>query len=111
MPSNMGYDMDILCNRIAQTHFAYLTEEETPHKIEQYQRIQDYIIEFLFLVPHKQKFKAPAFTEILQRSVNNSDFTAYKAVCAFNFIEKYASNLISQPWRKEYRSVQVCVCS
>ena len=36
-----------------------------------------------------------------------ADFSALKAARAFEAIEKYAANLINQPWRKEFREIKV----
>jgi spermatogenesis-associated protein 2 len=36
-----------------------------------------------------------------------TDFSALKAARAFEAIEKYASNLINQPWRKEFKEIKV----
>jgi hypothetical protein len=36
-----------------------------------------------------------------------SDFSALKAARAFEAIEKYAANLINQPWRKEFKEIKV----
>ena len=35
------------------------------------------------------------------------NFSALKAASAFEAIEKYAANLINQPWRKEYKVIKV----
>jgi hypothetical protein len=35
------------------------------------------------------------------------DFSALSAARAFESIEKYAANLINQPWRKEFREIKV----
>ena len=35
-----------------------------------------------------------------------SDFSLSKAAEAFQCIEKYAANLINQPWRVEYRTIK-----
>ena len=36
-----------------------------------------------------------------------TDFSALKAARAFEAIEKYAANLINQPWRKEFEEIKV----
>ena len=36
-----------------------------------------------------------------------TDFSALKAARAFEAIEKYAANLINQPWRKEFKEIKV----
>lgn len=60
------------------------------------------------MAPHCNKFSVPVTEEVLQRSANNKkDFSGYKAATGFNAIQLYAGNLLSQPWRKEYRQIKV----
>ena len=35
------------------------------------------------------------------------NFSAVKAAAAFEAIEKYAANLLNQPWRKEFKEIKV----
>lgn len=74
--------------------------------------ILDYIKEFLCLAPHNQKFVFRETAEILHRSASTKkDFSGYRAALGFNAIGMYAANLLNQPWRKEYRQIQVCLWS
>lgn len=73
--------------------------------------VAEWITSHLCTVPHKEKFPCPKFLEILRGTVENKhDFNAYKAAHAFNALEKYAVNLLWQPWRKEYRCIRVNEC-
>lgn len=60
------------------------------------------------LVPHDRKFSFLETADVLHRSASQKeDFSGYRAASAWNAIEMYASNLLAQPWRKEYREMKV----
>ncbi len=67
-----------------------------------------FIHQYMCLVPQDRKF-CNAFTgEIIIQSCRwIQDFSALTAARAFEAIEKYAANLINQPWRKEFREIKV----
>ncbi|KAJ8967320.1 hypothetical protein NQ317_003402 [Molorchus minor] len=49
------------------------------------------------------------FKKLLRYCINllqTKDFSGYKAATGFNAIQLYAGNLLSQPWRKEYRQIK-----
>lgn len=94
--------------RICQNHLAYLNQEETPTKLEQRCNLEGLIAEFLSLVPHNQKFSCPKIGDVLHRSIQeNPNFSIYKGATAFQALEKYATNLLNHPWRKEYKIVKL----
>lgn len=67
-----------------------------------------YIHQYLCLVPQERKFCNPLTSVILFESARwISDFSALKAARAFEAVEKYAANLINQPWRKEFKEIKV----
>jgi hypothetical protein len=67
-----------------------------------------YIKEYLCLVPHDRKFSFLETADVLHRSATHKeDFSGYRAASAWNSIGMYASNLLAQPWRKEYREMKV----
>lgn len=89
-----------------QSHLAYLTMEDTPEKLEYRNKIQSLIAELLSLVPHTHKFIQPEIANCLNRSIIDlEDFSAYRAGLAFETIEKFATNVLNHPWRKEYLTV------
>jgi spermatogenesis-associated protein 2 len=62
----------------------------------------------LYLVPQDRKFCSNLASEIIWQSVRwIPNFSALKAASAFEAIEKYAANLINQPWRKEFKTIKV----
>jgi hypothetical protein len=62
----------------------------------------------LCLVPHDRKFSFLETADVLHRSaIQKEDFSGYRAASAWNSIGIYASNLLTQPWRKEYREMKV----
>ncbi|KAJ8925984.1 hypothetical protein NQ315_009839 [Exocentrus adspersus] len=73
---------------IEKCHLSYLEMEESPEKIEQRSKLEEYILDYLAPLPTKK------------------DFSGYKAATGFHAIQLYAGNLLSQPWRKEYRQIK-----
>lgn len=67
------------------------------------------IMEYLAITPHSLKFMFQQVPEVLHNSINSKpNFSAHNAACAFDALAQYAANLVSQPWRKEFREVKVC---
>ena len=67
-----------------------------------------YIKEYLCLVPHNRKFSFRETADVLHQSATQKeDFSGCRAASAWNAIGMYASNLLAQPWRKEYREMKV----
>ena len=97
---------DELRVRIHENHLSYLNREETPAKLEMRTKIECLIAEYLCLVPNTHKFSFFEVSECLNKSITeNQSFSAYKASNAFEALEKYATNLITLPWRPEYHSI------
>lgn len=104
-----------LCDRlkelsmlIDQQHLLYLELDESPRKIEQREKLESNIREFLYIAPHDAKFFFRETANVLHRSASTKDnFSGYKAALAWKAIGKYADNLVAQPWRKEYRDIKV----
>lgn len=66
------------------------------------------IRDYLCLAPHTRKFCCPETAEVLHRSASSKkDFSGYRAALGWNAVSMYAGNLLSQPWRKEYRTIKV----
>ena len=67
-----------------------------------------YVHQYLCVVPQERKFCNALISVILFESARwVTDFSALKAARAFEAIEKYAANLINQPWRKEFKEIKV----
>lgn len=97
---------DELRVRIHENHLSYLNREETPAKLEMRTKIECLIAEYLSLVPNTHKFSFIEVSNCLNKSIEEKrDFSAYKACGAFEALEKYATNLITHPWRREYQSI------
>ncbi|GIX66507.1 protein tamozhennic [Caerostris extrusa] len=97
-----------LHRHILRSHLAYLNQEETPAKLQHRHNLESLISEFLGTVTHGSKFTFFEVAKILNDSIeNNKNFSAYKAGSAFEALEKYATNLISHPWRKEYKTIKL----
>ena len=67
-----------------------------------------YVKHYLYLVPQDRKFCSGLAAEVIWQSARwIPNFSALKAASAFEAIEKYAANLINQPWRKEFKTIKV----
>ncbi|KAF2901421.1 hypothetical protein ILUMI_04768 [Ignelater luminosus] len=97
-----------LWQQIGSLHLSYLEMEESPQKLEQRNKLEDCIREFLCLAPHSQKFIFRETADVLHRSASTKkDFSGYRAALGWNAIGMYAANLLNQPWRKEYKQIQL----
>lgn len=66
-----------------------------------------FIREFLCIVPHSRKFVLRETLQVLHKSAGLQNFSGYRAALAWNAIARYAANLLTQPWRKEYKEIKV----
>ena len=69
--------------------------------------------EYLCLVVSSQRFyfnatKDVLYSSILRRHKQAVDFSLTKFCHAWEMLGMYASNLLSQPWRKEFKEIRVC---
>ncbi|KAK0081629.1 hypothetical protein PV325_011851 [Microctonus aethiopoides] len=93
--------------KLERSHLVYLQTDESPLKLEKRQKLEGIIKEYLHLVPHENKYVFPETAHILHRSAATiNDFSGYRACSAWTAISLYASNLLAQPWRKEYRTLR-----
>ncbi|KAG7162665.1 tamozhennic-like, partial [Homarus americanus] len=89
-------------------HLGYIETEDSPHKLEQREKLERVIMEYLAITPHSHKFMFHQISDVLETSINTiNEFSAYSAACAFDSLAQYAANLIAQPWRKEFREVKL----
>lgn len=66
------------------------------------------IQEFLSITPPDRKFYLPQTVDVLRESVQKLiHFSAYDASIAFDAIAQYANNLLTKPWRTEYKVIKV----
>ncbi|KAI4468428.1 spermatogenesis-associated protein 2/tamozhennic [Holotrichia oblita] len=94
--------------KINSLHLNYLEMEESPQKLEHKNKLDDCIKKYLYIAPHNQKFFFKETAEVLHRSASSKkDFSGYRAALGWNAIGMYAGNLISQPWRQEYREIKM----
>jgi hypothetical protein len=94
--------------KIDQLHLNYLKSEESTAKIEIRKKLKGYIHEYLCLVPQERKFCNRLTSDVIVESARWTDrFSAVKAAGAFEAVETYASNVINQPWRKEFKEIKV----
>ncbi|XP_046396790.1 protein tamozhennic isoform X2 [Ischnura elegans] len=126
--SHSDHRITQLCVLIDQLHLSYLHTEASPHKIEQRNKLERHIWEYLCEVPHDRKFTFPQTAQILHRSASvstspstrtpyqsndstshssNYSFNGFRAASAWNALDQYAANLLSQPWRKEFREMKL----
>ncbi|XP_015520266.1 uncharacterized protein LOC107224641 [Neodiprion lecontei] len=93
--------------KLEQSHLVYLQTDDSPLKLQQRQKLEGFIKEFLCLVPNDNKYEFQETADILNRSAATvQDFSGYRACNAWNAIALYAANLLAQPWRKEYKNLK-----
>ena len=123
-----GYTLDeTLMDEITTSHLGYLETEDSPHKMEQREKLESKILLILYAIividfyfstdlindhlsrtPHAHKFMFHQVLTTLEQSINlQNDFKAHGAAFAFDALAQYAANLISQPWRKDFREIKV----
>lgn len=84
-------------------HFAVYCHDVLPYNVTP----SGFIKEYLCLVPNESKYVFQETAHILHRSASTlNDFSGYRACEAWSAISMYASNLLAQPWRKEYRTLR-----
>ncbi|KAJ2948634.1 hypothetical protein O0L34_g7889 [Tuta absoluta] len=97
-----------LWRRIEDAHYSYLETDDSPEKLQQRNKLEGYITEYLSLVPHECKFGLSETGKVFQRTINElPDFSAYRAGLGWAALARYAANLLAQPWRKEYRDIRL----
>ncbi len=65
------------------------------------------IQEFLEITPPDRIFYLPQTKEVLRGSIQKLiQFAAYEASIAFDAIAQYANNLLTKPWRTEYKVIK-----
>lgn len=65
-------------------------------------------MQFLYLVPHDKKFLFKETERVLHHSsMNISDFDPREGSVAFEFLARYAHNLLDQPWRTDFHTIKV----
>lgn len=106
---NYGHDrLRELWQKIGTLHLSYLELEESPQKLKQRNVLEGIIHEYLCLAPHNQKFMFRETADVLHRSASTKkDFSGYKGTLGWNAIAMYAANLVTQPWRNEYKQIKL----
>lgn len=95
-----------LRGKINEQHLNYLFLEEVPVKHEIRLKLITSIRDYLLISPPSHKYLLTETPTILHLSSLTPSFTPYKASLGFDAISKYASNLIAQPWRREYKQIK-----
>ena len=91
-----------------QLHLNYLKAEESQAKLDIRKKLEGYVHQYLCVVPHERKFVNPLTGDVIAESARwMPDFSAVRAAQAFAALETYASNVINQPWRVEFREIKV----
>lgn len=82
--------------------------EASPEKIKHKSKLEEYIHRYLCEAHHNQKFECTSTPKVLHESAARmTDFSGYKAALGWDAIGRYAANLLTKPWRKEYRQIKV----
>ncbi|KAI5744661.1 hypothetical protein M8J76_004204 [Diaphorina citri] len=94
--------------RINEIHSRYIELDDSQEKLEYEHELGALIQEFLSIVPHNCKFHFMETTQVHKHSVlANPDFSPFKLANAWMAMSKYASNLLYQPWRKEFTIIKL----
>ncbi|KAI5709441.1 hypothetical protein M8J75_000241 [Diaphorina citri] len=94
--------------RINEIHSRYIELDDSQDKLEYERELGALIQEFLSIVPHNCKFHFMETTQVHKHSVlANPDFSPFKLANAWMAMSKYASNLLYQPWRKEFTIIKL----
>lgn len=96
-----------LRKKIHQSHLSYLNMEDTPEKLELKSKLEGLIFDFLSLVPHSRKFSCLDVANCFNQTIidKGRDFSALDASISFEKLEKYATNILRHPWRKEFNVI------
>lgn len=82
--------------------------EASPEKIKHKSKLEEYIHRYLCEAHHNQKFECTSTPKVLHESAARmTDFSGYKAALGWDAIGRYAANLLTKPWRKEYRQIKM----
>ncbi|XP_047740218.1 uncharacterized protein LOC108670104 isoform X2 [Hyalella azteca] len=102
-------DVDVaLYTELHETHLSHLNTDDSPDKLQLRKTMDELIERFLSMTPHRFKFSFAGVRETLEKSILElPSCDAFKAAEAFEALASYATNLVSQPWRREYRAIKV----
>ncbi|XP_065171464.1 protein tamozhennic-like [Atheta coriaria] len=102
------YSPGMLWSKINSLHLSYLEMEASPEKIKHKSKLEEYIHRYLCEAHHNQKFECTSTPKVLHESAARmTDFSGYKAALGWDAIGRYAANLLTKPWRKEYRQIKM----
>ncbi|KAJ6644543.1 Protein tamozhennic [Pseudolycoriella hygida] len=102
----------MICIKIWETlyelHWDYIqTEENSTDLLLKKDKLKNCIQEFLSTTAPDRKFYLPETIDVLRRSIQkHPHFDAYAASAAFDAIAQYANNLLTKPWRAEYKLIK-----
>lgn len=93
-----------LHEEIFEYHWQYLFDVDGIHETLA-EKLESMIEKYLTLVPQQDKFLTSSISECLRYNILRKSFNPSKAILAFSAIEKYATNLLSYPWREEFKKI------
>lgn len=97
--------IDQLKSRIHEAYLSYMCRDEGQTKNELRFQIEKWLQEYLFSIPHDQKFIFKEFSTCIVNTTNQINVDMQNVCDAFDAIEYYALNLLNYPWRHEYRTL------
>lgn len=93
---------------IQAEHQKYFVSDDEVLNEEKYQRLRQSVKKYLEFVQNDNKFTCDSFAQLFKYNFErNHDFNVKDAQQAFDNLQKYASNLMSFPWRKEFHSIKL----
>ncbi|CAG0918427.1 unnamed protein product [Notodromas monacha] len=81
--------------------------EETRDALDEKRNFEYAIEDFLSVTPHESKFSFPVIAEMFGAGLRREEFNGSKFTSAWEQLSKYAMNLLSRPWRTEYRTLKM----
>jgi hypothetical protein len=86
-----------------------ISGDETSEMLTEKKRFDASIEQYLCSTPHCVKFCHDVTSELFQDGILSPDFNPVLFVASWEHLSRYAMNLLSRPWRSEYRILKVSV--
>ncbi|XP_013109411.2 protein tamozhennic [Stomoxys calcitrans] len=105
----LKYKLSKMWDETLRLHNTYCLEiEDSIQKLEILRKLEGTLKKLLCMVQQDRKFLFPETLSVLKQSIKElHQFNGDKAISAFEAINQYATNLLTKPWRKEFRTIKL----
>ncbi|KAK2717552.1 uncharacterized protein LOC136038590 [Artemia franciscana] len=95
--------------QIDHLHVALMDMEESPLKLDYKRRLEGCMKDYLSSVPLERRFYFPATNNVLYETIlkKEEEFNPVRTAQAWDALNTYASNLLTQFWRREFRELRL----